>query len=68
MIKTDQTRFQSVLDIFYNECAIHPTPLGVGWIAQNNQEMCKQQLILYTYSSIIYVWKIIIDIQIQPYL
>ena len=30
--------------------------------------MCMLSLILYTYYSIIYVWKIIIDIQTQQYL
>ena len=23
------------------DCAIHPTPLGVGWIAQNKNNVCR---------------------------
>ena len=46
-----------------------PTPLGVGWIAHLFYNlMCMLPLILYTYYNIIYVWKIIIDIQTQQYL
>lgn len=43
-----------------------PTPLGVGWIAQNKK--CMQILKTYTYCDIVYVWKINIDIQTQQYL
>ena len=46
-----------------------PTPLGVGWIAHLFYSlMCMLLLILYTYYDIVYVWKIIIDIQTQQYL
>lgn len=40
-----------------------------GWIAHLFYNlMCMLPLILYTYYNIIYVWKIIIDIQTQQYL
>jgi hypothetical protein len=53
---------------FTIECE-KPTPLGVGWIAHLFYNlMCMYILFLYTCYDIVYVWKIIIDIQAQQYL